>query len=170
MDQQIVLVEMKLLQYLGLWRKALQDVACGPLIVAHEVVDLADRWDAYREQAGGLDATTWLKRNLNWYLAWFIERQRAVDKLGEAVRRWMHHEVAVYCSRNVPAEDVREVVKQLRLATKKAGENPLSLPQAKPIIYEVLGRRPGRQRRTCPRCAVLEALLREHGIEVPEVE
>ena len=148
------------------WKRALADAATGPLVIAADVCDVADHWEGYRADADGVDATTWLKTNTGWNLAWFRRRNTAVLRLGEAVRRWMHHEVAVWLL-PIPDESVREVVASLRVATHRNNENPISLAVAKPIVNELLHRVPSTEPRACPRCKVLVALLEKHGIPVP---
>jgi hypothetical protein len=149
---------MKLKQRRSQWHRALRDAHTGPLVVAADVCEVADDWEAYRDEAGGDSAPAWLKRNLGRSLAFFKVRQAAVATLGEDVRRWMDHAVAVRVSRQ-SAEHVPEIKRRLRIETKQRGDNPLPLELAMPIVYDVIGREP--KRRTCQRCQRLEAVLRD---------
>lgn len=46
------------------WNSALSNAAAGPLIIAGEIVELANSWDAYKEEAGGMNATNPVKLTL----------------------------------------------------------------------------------------------------------
>lgn len=149
------------------WQKALADAATGPLIVAAEIVTLSENWAGYRGEAGGRDCTTWLRDTLGRgkSLAWFTQRHNAVEALGEASRRMMHHEVAVWVSRNVPPEFYAPVKFMLRREQRENGGNPLTLRQAKPRILRVMGATAAPNAKQCGRCKELEAQLRAAGIE-----
>jgi hypothetical protein len=83
--------------------------------------------------------------------------------MGEACRRKVHHDVAVYVLGNVP-EDHLEQVKHMLFTepTRINGGNPLTTAQALRRIRGILGRTC--RSRTCPNCLRLEEILRSNGI------
>jgi hypothetical protein len=163
-------------KYLSSWRRALTEGATGPLVIAREVVEISERWDDYREEVGGLTVSAFLRRELGRGrdLAFFRRRARAVERLGEDVRRVLHHEVAVWIDQNFEGEESARAAWGLRMATKKDHHGvPFSLAQAKPIVLKLLGRKTEKVPRTCERCALLEEenrilreKLEERGIQV----
>jgi len=149
------------------WKRALADSATGPLIIAPEIVDLAEHWEQYKAEAGGQSCTAWLQsvltRGQNY--AYFYARHRAVERLGEASRRTMHHEVAVYVTNNVQDQYIDAVKLMLMRECKAQNGNPLTLAQAKPRIHEITGHAAQkREAKGCDRCMELEAKLKEAGI------
>jgi hypothetical protein len=154
---------------LGRWRRALADAATGPLLIASEVVSLASHWETVKEEAGGLDCTAFLRHHLGpgRGLAYFAARHDAVKALGEASRRTMHHEVAVWISRTVPEQYMQQVKLALMRGAREQNGNPLTLQQAKPRVYEITGK-PARKPKACGRCAELEKLLRNNGVIIPD--
>lgn len=151
-------------------KSAMGDAAFGPLIVAAEVVELAKHWKAFEAEAGDLSCAGWLQSTLGRGkdLAFFTRRHDAVKRLGEASRRRIHHDVAVYVLNNVTDEHLRKVKEMLFREYTANGKNPLTLMQAQPRIREVIGSRASTRKRTCKRCEQLKAILLQHGIDVPE--
>lgn len=139
------------------FRKALAQVDTGPLVLAPEVVELAERWGEFEAEADGLSVNGWLRRELGngKTLAWFKRRAEAVEKLGEASRRVLHHEVAVYVLQSVPSALWELVVTALAKARLKNGRCALSMKQAERVIREIVGHSP--QKKVCARCLELEA-------------
>jgi len=152
------------------WSAAVKDRATGPLVVAREIVEVVDRWEHYQQQAEGKSAAQWLKvvfgKHHKMGPAYWRRRARAVDLLGESCRRTVHHEVAVWITHKVSGEDLAKARKALIAGCRRNGGIPLNMSAAKPIIYDLFGWVP--QVTTCKRCEFLEALLKEHGIAVPE--
>ena len=153
------------------WRSALTDAATGPLIVASEIVSLADHWEAYKEEAGGLSCASWLQARVTHRgqaLDYFAKRHAAVKLLGEACRRTMHHEVAVYVANQVTSE-YRDAVKLMLMRECKAQGGPLTMGQATPRIGKIIGRksRP-RSQIQCKRCERLEKALAAAGVALPD--
>lgn len=141
------------------WRAALRDADVGPLIIAGEVVHFVDHWDEYRHEVGNLTASAFLRRELGRGrdAAFFRRRADAVAKLGEDIRRWMHHEVAVWIAANFDGQEAEGAVFVVRKETKtKHHGNPLNYAQAKPIVEKALNRKTERAAQTCPRCVILE--------------
>lgn len=124
------------------WKRILGDAARGPLVVATDVVSIANHWDEYAAEAGGLSITGWLKKTLGAgrNLAWFERRAKAVRVLGEAARRNLHHEVAVWVSENVPPAHYDKAKRVLFHAARAQNGNPLTLGQARPLLQKELGR------------------------------
>lgn len=124
------------------WKRILGDAARGPLVVATDVVSIANHWDEYAAEAGGLSFNGWLKKTLGpgRGLAWFECRARAVRNLGEASRRYLHHEVAVWVSGNVSPADYDKAKRVLFHAARAQNGNPLTLAQARPLLQKELGR------------------------------
>ena len=139
------------------FRQALAQVDTGPLILAPKVIALASEWSEYEAEVEGLAINGWLRRELGAgkTLAWFKRRAEAVDKLGESVRRTLHHEVAVRILGTVPENRWAEIVAALQRARLKNGHCALSPKQADKVIRELLGRAP--QVKICARCSALEA-------------
>lgn len=156
-----------LVQKASRWKRALADAATGPLIIAGEIVELCNNWDAYKEEADGLSASAWLRQvcGAGRGQAWFYSRHRAVERLGEACRRTMHHEVAVWITNHVTDCHLDEVKLMLMRECKANGGNPLTTPQAIRRIRKITGKSEPR-RRECDRCQLLEKILADHGIDV----
>lgn len=150
------------------WRAALAAADTGPLAIAADVVRLADEWKEHEAEAGGVSCTTWLRKTLGKgrSLAWFETRARAVESLGESVRRTLHHEVAVWLVNNAPQPTWKAVVEALMFARKRNGGNALTLAQAKPIARQIIGIAASPRRVSCMRCQRLEKQLKENGIAV----
>lgn len=153
---------------LVVWRKALHDASAGPLRIARDIVQLGERWESYREEASGLDCTTWLRANLGrgHGLGFFQRVAHAVDVIGEHCRRTYHWRVACYVAQNVPASKVGLVDKAIRDATVSNGGVPLSPDQGERAVKRVLKHKP--QRARCARCERLERFISDNGLEVPE--
>ncbi len=143
------------------FRKALQEVDTGPLQLAPKVLVLAAAWDLHLEEAGGLSVNGWIRRELGAgkTLAFFRRRAAAVEKLGESVRRTIHHEGAVRIAGTVPPDKWGVCVFALQRERIKNGHNALSPAQAMPIVWEIVGKSPAPKH--CRRCSVLEAEIAE---------
>jgi hypothetical protein len=161
----------KLKDYSSRWRAACRAGDTGYLIIARDVLDVANRWETYRAEADGKECTTWLRAELGpgKTLDWFRKRQAAVDALGEDVRRWMHHEVAIWLVAKVTSPDERDVAKRaLSLVTRQQKSNPLTKAQAYRVVAGALGwKKDHVSIETCARCAELEEILRANGIAMP---
>lgn len=149
------------------WKRLTEAGRTGPLQISKEIVDLASHWETYRAQCGGLDCTSWLRKNLGagHGLAFFRRRATAVDQLGEAIRRWMDHEVACYVASKVPTSIRGPVLSELFAATTDNNGIPLTRGQATPIISRLLG--VVSQPKKCAKCEVLRAILLSNGITPP---
>lgn len=132
--------------------KKISESACGPLVVAQEVMGLAEEWEKHRADVGGLDATTALKKYLGFNLGWFRARARAVELLGEDIRRWMAHDLAVWVSRCAHESLVlgikRHVYEQFQ-AEIRTGQI-VTVDKAKSHVYAKLGRTA--ETRSCKNC------------------
>lgn len=151
------------------WKTAMRDRDTGPLVIAKEVVELAADWESYRQEAGGLDCTTWLRTQAfrpGEGLAWWRTRADAAVALGEASRRYMHHDVATYIYRTVPKDKWDEVKMALMRGAKEQNGMPMKLTQARRVIGTIIKRKS--VKRACVRCAELEKVLAAHGLKAPE--
>lgn len=151
-------------------KKALENAAFGPLIAAGDVRAISEDWDRYEHEADGLSCNAWLVKYLgpSFTLQFFERRQRAVEILGEDIRRFLHHEAAVWVSQAVPEAQIAEV----KTALEKRYRNPsfrtaIVLSQAQKIVREIIGRSNVRTK-TCSRCQLLERALAENGITIPK--
>lgn len=152
------------------WRSALSNADTGPLVIAAEIVALAENWKAFKEEAGGLSCSGWLKavfRNGRG-LDWFARRHAAVLMLGEAVRRTLHHDVAVYVMQNVTPEHRDAVKLMLIRECRSQNGQPLSPAQAKARIAKIQGAVTNVRRHGCARCAQLEEALSAAGLRIPQ--
>lgn len=151
---------------LGRWKQALKHAAVGPLVVASEVVALSEEWESYKQEAEGLSCTAWLRSKLGkgMGLAWFKDRHRAVQVLGESCRRTIHHKMAVWVMNQVPPEKLREVKEELMRGFLENGRNPLTPRQGERRVKKIIGTKA--TPRVCGRCLMLEAKLKENGINV----
>lgn len=146
------------------WRQSLTDAATGPLIVAKEIVELCQHWERHQEDAGGLTASAFLRRELGGGrdLAFFNRRVQAIAKLGEDIRRFMHHDVAVWVANNFEGEDLLKVKRAIFFATKRSA--PLSLAQSRAIAFKITNQHTEKKPRVCASCEELKELLAKHGI------
>jgi hypothetical protein len=155
-------------------KNSLRDAACGPLVVAREVVRIAEEWEGFRgdlpEKDQELSASSVFKKHLGFNLAWFERRARAVELLGEDVRRWMHHECAIWMVSVVPIVQLQEAKEKLleskvgraRARTKTA----ITQAQAEDVVYEFIGHVPAS--RVCEECARLRGMLMAMGVDPDE--
>jgi len=152
------------------WSAAVKDRAVGPLVVAQEIVDVVDGWERYKAEADGMSATQWLKiifgKHHGMGPAYWRRRASAVVALGEASRRTIHHEVAVWVTHKLSGADLLKARAALIAGSRTNGRLPLNPASAKPIIRDMFGWE--RRVTKCNRCEQLEGLLRANGIDVPE--
>ncbi len=154
------------------WKRALSDAASGPLIIAAEVLAVAERWDDYKAEAGGSTCPAFLRDRLGAGrdLAFFMRRADAVARLGEHTRRTWDHEAAVWASQ-VTKDDVTRarVVKAVdAYRVEKNNGNPLTLAQVRDVAKPILGRSTAKSARHCERCDRMAAALLAAGLPVPE--
>lgn len=170
------------------WRAALRDAACGPLIVAQEIIDLGAEWtDEVATALGHRTYTSWLKETLGEHEDYYRRRARAVEVIGEHARRMYHHEAAVYLAGIADderrsqldsacrAEWARRRAAPVPFVTGAARDSaPLTLRQVQ-VVRERIWDEP-KERKPAARCEAcvialgeadrLRALLRQHGIKV----
>jgi hypothetical protein len=158
----------RLVEVAARFRKAMSDSATGPLRVAEEVMAIANEWDRYADEADGLSCTAWLSKNIGkgCGLAFFKRRFDSVEALGEDVRRWMHHDAAVWVAQRVPAPQRKMVKEALYDAHCLANRTILTPEQTKLAVRKIIGKGHVRAK-TCQRCQQLERMLKEHGVAVP---
>lgn len=159
----------KLTEKVSVWRKALLDEATGPNVIAHDVMRLAEQWDEYRDEAGGVDCTTWLRTTLRPGLgvSFWQARVHAIETLGRAAITRIHHQVAVRVVRTVRDAAKREEVKMALLQGARSQHGtPLAPAQAYRVIAGIIGKRA--RKTECQRCARLEAALKQRGVAVPD--
>lgn len=156
-------------------KAAMADADVGPLVAAAEVVEIVERWDDYRAEAGGVEAGAWLERTFGTgrTLAWWQRRHEAVQKLGEASRRTIHHDVAVWVTQSRPQPQWERIKVALMRARKENGDNALSLGRARILVEKEFGstarpRRCGGCRAKDERIEALERAMREAGLTPPE--
>lgn len=142
--------------------KMMADSARGPLIVARDIMAVANSWADYQADADGASCDAWLKATFGrgHGLAFFDRRNRAVEVLGEDVRRWLHHDAAVWLLQKLPVTSIVAVKKRLyneHVAQKRV---VLSLAQTRTIALEMIGRQHVRAKR-CATCAKLQARIAE---------
>jgi hypothetical protein len=145
-------------------RAHLRDAATGPMAAARMIKDeIEPRWDTYRLEAGDVDLSAWLRREVHpGGLPYFEARHRAVQILGAGVCAGLHHEAAVLIAQSVPEGDRLRVCAAARDLFKKQGL-PVGLSQASRLIIRVLKRVP--KVKPCPTCELLRAQVRELGGE-----
>lgn len=156
-------------------RTAMADADVGPLVAASEVMEIVDRWDDFRSEAGGIECGAWLERTFGTgrTLAWWQRRHEAVQHLGEASRRTIHHDVAVWITQSRPRQQWDAIKVALMRARKDNGDNALSLGRARILVEKQFGsmarpRRCGACRTKDERIARLEAAVRDAGLTPPE--
>lgn len=141
------------------WKKAMNDAATGPLVIAKEIVQLGDNWGAYKKEAGGLAYTAFLRRHVGKGLKFFQSRAKAVDILDESARRYIDHEVAIWVVGCVTETHMAEVKAMLHREYKARNGHPLTKTQAVPLVRKITGVHP--RVHTCANCRTLEARIRE---------
>lgn len=163
-----VAVKRRLVEVQAKIRAAMDNAATGPLIIAADVMAVAESWELYEEEAKGLSCDGWLKKNIGRGrgLAFFARRYRAVKFIGEDARRWLHHDAAVWIAQKVPADQCEAVKDALYRAYAK-DRTVLSPAQTKAIVMPLIGRNAVRVK-TCKRCQMLEKLMLLNGIAVPK--
>lgn len=164
----VVKLETSLTERARKWSTAMRDASCGPLVVAPEILRIAEKWQKYQEEAGGLSATAWLKKKLGQNLAWFARRAEAVEALGKESATYFNHDAAVWAVQSIRDVNSLTTLKEtVFFKTRKNGNNPLSAMVVRAIAVEVCGYK-SRDKAACARCERLEKALADAGVEVPE--
>ena len=147
--------------------EGMRNAELGPMLIADDIIVLSNNWMAlYSDQSDGMTLQHWLRYITTHHLAWFISLRDAVATLGPDVKRWMSHGAVRWVANNVEADHHKELKARCFAHHIKNNRVPLSLMQAKRVAAE-MGIRPTAKKAECERCALLESLLEEHGIEVP---
>jgi hypothetical protein len=132
------------------------DMACGPNVIASEVVEVSRQWRNYKKDSGNLSCSKWLESSVGHPLGFFRHRAHAISRLGEAARRTIHHDVCVWLTGYAGDDEKLDAAKRaLMAACHKNGNNPLTLARAKVVVYKITGYR--RIHRTCSQCEKLRA-------------
>lgn len=126
-------------------RKALVDSATGPLIVAKEIVDIADNWLFYSKEVDGAALNTWLQSTFGHRIAWFTRRYDAVMKLGEASRRVLDHNAAVWLADAITDAEVKQVMPAVCRERKAQHDIPLDERRTRDVVVEMFGEREPRR-------------------------
>lgn len=155
----------ELTQKVSRWSAAMRSADTGPLVIAQEVCGVVDNWDAYKHEAGNLTAHAWLESKVfrpGLGARFWRTRARAVEQLGEAVRRTMHHEGAVWVVESVPEDQRAALVFRVHQESKRiAAPVPRSTVQR---IYRVMtGAKP--KPKVCGECARLRAKMLAAGFD-----
>lgn len=152
--------------------------------VSVEVMKLAQNWDAYREEAGGLEIDAWLVkevdpgRNFDWYrklaeASEWIGKVIAGNLRSEALR-WLWNRVR---PSDAKLDGIRQLLRAEYMRNRGA---PVGLSQVKRLCSEYVAKKPEGKRgaslrearesagRLAERIVRLEAQLREAGIEPAE--
>jgi len=147
-----------------LLREKMQDTMRGPLLIAEDVLQIANNWDSYKSEVGDIRFSEWCRSTFGpgKGLAWFEKRRQAVEFLepkgqGEC-RRTMHHETAVWLAqtlRGLPECDVKKAKDEYLKAYNDQNKVPLEPGQAARLINRVLGR--SMRAKRCSECARLRA-------------
>lgn len=139
------------------WSDQLRNSACGPLLIARSVVELADQWDAYKTEAGGLSCTAWLKEQLGdgKTLGYFRKRVAILDAIGDDMRTAISDEVAVWLFNSYSSDPLKLQRLKVALVRKKRenGGNPATIAMAYKIAEKLFGKtiKPVRPV-ICPHC------------------
>jgi hypothetical protein len=138
------------------WKRLMSDVDCGPLAIAHEVVELANRWEAegFHKSTRFRNVTAFLSSEFGRKkgLAYFTARASAVDALGEHIRRSLNHQVAIWIYNKVPQVHRDTVVRACIEDRKNNGSNCVSLSRAKVLATQICGSFTQAREKCCPRC------------------
>lgn len=159
-------------------QRALKD---SDVAVSIEVMKMAEAWDAFREEAGGLEIDAWLVREVdpNRNFDWYRKLAEASEWLGAAIAgnlrsdalRWLWNRVR---PSNAKLDTIRQL---LRAEWKRNREAPVGLSQVRRICAEYVARKPEGKRgialrearealgRSEQRIGRLEAQVRELGGE-----
>lgn len=152
--------------FLGEARKILADGAIGPTMLAPRIMKLAEAWDrTHKPELDGLEMTTWLRQHLGHDFAYWSERARAVERLGVAYAKYMHHEAAIYISKHVSDAQLSKVCNAVLDEFKANGRNCVTRWKGIAIARDIAGCRGSNARRQCSECDRLRGLLETNGIE-----
>lgn len=148
------------------WGAAMRSGQQHPLIVAKEVLEAIDNWELYQAEADGLSANAWLSANVGSGLTrvYWERRAQAVDILGEASRRTLDHEAAVWLAHTVPTDKRQACFEVLMFAARESSGALPNVEQAQRRCRDILGRTRNK-RKVCARCEKLREQLRAAGVE-----
>lgn len=155
-------------------KKALSDTACGPLVVAKDVVDLADRWGDYGTDTDGMSVSQWLVKTcgVGKDLRFFARRHEAVERIGEHIRRTWDHDAAVWAAGAIRDVDhLKRLDEAVVTAMRANGGNPLPESAVVRLAKSVLGQgRKLRSRKPCESCVAKDAEIAVLKARVAELE
>ncbi len=142
-------------------KKTMSESAAGPLIVAREVIGIVNNWSDVGQK--GVTAEQWITRTLGrgYTIRWFQRRVDAVDKLGEASRRFWHHQGAVWAATMIKNPmHLKKLNDEVWAATKANASVPISSTAVMRIarklgIKKPLGKTP------CANCEKLKKRIAE---------
>lgn len=151
------------------WKRAMENGAIGPLVIAKEVCAVVDNWDVHRSEAEDQTASAWLRAifGAGKYLAFWRKRSHAVEVLGEAFRRTLHHEAAVWVvGQGLSAQQLRVVKRGLLERYHAENKNPLTKQQALAVVRGVVPHVV--KSRSCTVCDRLVTYMLQQGHTLPE--
>lgn len=154
-----------LAQKVSRWSAAMRSADTGPLVIAQEVVAVVDSWDVYKHEAGDITAQSWLEAKVfrpGLGTRFWRTRARAVEHLGEAVRRTMHHEAAVWVVESVPEDQRSALVFRVHQESKRISA-PVPRSTVQRLYRAMAGVKP--KPKTCGECARLRAKMLAAGID-----
>lgn len=157
-------------------QKMMADAALGPLDASCTICrELEPHWDRFKGAADGKSLSAWLAqtcKDTGMGLAYFRRRYDAVEALGEDVRRWMHHGLAVWLAgQTKDQKQLRRVKEALRKVHRDRDNQPMGEQQgkriAKPILGKSVNHRADGERVAHQRIKQLEDYITAHGLKVP---
>ena len=151
--------------------KDMSDHDRGPLIVAREIVSLAENWEQYQDEAEGKSCSQWLisigtggRRDV----AWFTRRAEAVEAMGEHARRTWNHEALVWATNQFSDPlTLRRLDREVLAVSRANGNGALSKMQVAAIAKKIGLVADQKRKRVCGRCQALAAALQAAGLPVP---
>jgi hypothetical protein len=148
-------------------RSTMNASAAGPALVAQEVVRLGNKWDDYRDEAGGADCTTWLKKHVTGSkgLAWFERLNAAVETVGRGHANRMESEATLWVGQSLAAAHRPTVLERVSKQYRKNNSSCVTIWQVRRLAAEFLS---PRKAKVCVRCQQLEDAIVALGGVVPD--
>jgi hypothetical protein len=158
-------------------REVMKRSNAGPYEVANEVHAINSSWDQYKDEAGGLTCSGWLKSVFGGArgASYWETRFDAVMILGEAIRRTIDQEVAVWLvNLKLQPGDREKARNALMVACRQnASGMPLNYSEARRVCEPLIGY--AYPHRICPGCVAmrveidkLRAAMKAAGIGATE--
>lgn len=145
-------------------RTHMKESASGPYFAADIVHRVHENWDNQYSHESDIKSMSKLCTHIfgrKRGLGYFNLRRLAVAKLGETVRRILHHDAACWAANKIAESNVREFMLLCGKAFSAKYKNPLSKGQVTELAHQGGFYLKGRMKRECTGCMIAKSRIVE---------